>query len=283
MALVNGQPLMWGALREELAEAAGGMVLEEVILQRLLTEELARRGMRITPEDVRAEREHLVRALQRGVVESADEAERLIAGVKRSRGLGERRFAALLERNAMLRALVAPEVEVEPADIEQAYQFEHGPRSLARVILTPTEREASRVRAELAKDPEHLRVRFAEKAARVSVDPSGPRGGVLDPISPVDPTYPEAVRRIVRTLRPGEMSPVVAVDRGFAILLLEEQIPPTGRPLAEVEGELREQVRIRKERLAMEDLATRLLREARITVLDRSTAWSWDLRRPTPP
>src|SRR5690606_4192657 len=136
---------------------------------------------------------------------------RLIAALRESRGLGDRRFAALLERNARLRRLAEERVRVSPEDVELAYRIRYGPRFRARVLLVRTERRAAEIRAELAAAEAGLPGRFAEAAARWSVDPSGPRGGVVEPISPLDPAYPAAVRRLLPTMEVGQLSPVIAV------------------------------------------------------------------------
>lgn len=282
-ALLNGQPIAWSALQPALAEAAGGLVLEEIVLDAMLDAELASRGLALTPAAVTAERRHLVDMIQTGAAADEHEAERLIDSLRRSRRLGDIRFRSLLERNAKLRLLTANTVSVTDAEVQQAFQLRYGPKFRARVILVPTEREAARIRDELASSPDHLTMRFAAAAARSSLDPSGPRGGILDPISPADPAYPAAIVRVLRTLEPGQLSPVVAVDRGYALVLLEEKLPPGPESFADVRSSLEREVRLGKERAAMEDLAARLLASAKLTVLDRSLEWGWRARRPAEP
>jgi parvulin-like peptidyl-prolyl isomerase len=146
------------------------------------------------------------------------------------------------------------------------------------VIVMATQREAGELREALEGATGDRSLRFADAAARSSIDSSAARGGLLDPISPLDPTYPAAVGRAFEELGPGEISPVLAVDRGFALVLLEERLPGRDVPRETVEEQLRAEVRLRLERLAMDDLAARLLRGASITVFDRGLERAWRAR-----
>src|SRR5690606_11930669 len=85
----------WDELRPVLAEAAGGVALQEVVLDRLLARECERRGIRITEADLATERQALTDTLVRDAGASAADAERLLERIRRQRGLGDARFAAL--------------------------------------------------------------------------------------------------------------------------------------------------------------------------------------------
>src|SRR5690606_3630103 len=92
---------------------------------------------------------------------------------------------------------------------------------------------ASRLRRELDAAPE----RFAELAMRHSIDASASRGGLLAPISTVDPAYPLAMLKAIDGLvaraeadgaradgGDGEVSEVVAIDGGYALVQLVERL-----------------------------------------------------------
>ncbi|MFM9996732.1 MAG: peptidylprolyl isomerase [Phycisphaerales bacterium] len=277
-AIVDNRPIAWMELRPALVEAAGAVVLEEVILDRLLDAELAARSLSITPADIDAERQGLVTALTRDARADANDAERLIERLRRSRGLGESRFTAQLARTARLRRLVAGTVVVADEEVRAAHAMRHGPSFRTRVIVLSEEREAARLWSELNQVEEGLGVRFAEAAATRSRDPSASRGGLLGPISPGDPTFPGVVRRAIVTQAPGTLGPVLAVDNGYAILLVEERIDGDGAAFESVESGLRAELTRRRERLAMDELARRLLSRANITVIDPALRWSWEGR-----
>lgn len=277
-AIVDNRPVPWAELRPALAEAAGAEVLGEVILDRLLDAELAARNLSVTREDIDAERRGLVEALTRDARADANDAERLIERLRRSRGLGDARFAAQLARTAGLRRLVAGTVTVTDEEVRAAHAMRHGPAFRTRVIVVPEEREAARLWSELNEVKDGLGARFTEAAAARSRDPSSARGGLLGPISPADPTFPAVVRRAVATQPPGALGPVLAVDNGYAILLVEERIEGDGAAFESVEAALRAELMRRRERLAMDELARRLLARANITVLDPGLRWSWEGR-----
>ncbi len=268
-------------LRGAAAGAAGGAVLRELVLDRLIARELSVRGVTVTDEAVQSEKRYLAVTLARETSASPDQIEQLVAAMRQSRNLGGIRFEQLLRRSAGLRALVAPDVTVTDDELRAAYEVRHGVKYRCRVILVETEQEAERIRSELAGGTVGLDVRFAEAAALRSRDPSASRGGLSEPMSPSEGAYPAAVRAALGRLKPGEVSPVIVADGRFALLLLVETIPADGVTFEAAEAEVREAVRRRNERVAMDDTALRLLRVARVVIPDRALDWSWaNLRAP---
>lgn len=265
--MVDGAGLSREQLWPALAEAAGGVVIEEAALELLLNDRCRREGVSVTDADVARERELLAASLS----EDPDEAERLLREVRRRRALGDHRFASLLRRNAMLRALVRPDVQLNDAMTRQAYDLRYGPRLGARIIVTPT----------LASANEALqRIRagevFAEVAASTSVDPSAQRGGLIEPVSPSDPAFPQGVRSALQRLDPGAVSQPIAVDGGFAILRREPD-PASAEPppFDAVRAQAERDALLRQQRILMEELARSILRDASITPFDPPLAWSW--------
>ena len=123
---------------------------------------------------------------------------------------------------------------------------------------------------------------FSVVAAEVSNDSSAERGGLLPPISVADTTWPESVRSAVPRLRPGSVSDPIALDSGYALLLLDEVLPAAPDAPGTVEGAraiLEQDVRREQERSEMARLARRLLTEAQISVLDRALEPAWRRRR----
>ncbi len=159
-----------------------------------------------------------------------------------------------------------------------AHAVRHGPRCRARIIVVSSEREAAQARSRVEGAADR-RGAFIEEAIARSTDPSAPRGGLLEPISPADPAYPVSVRRALEALRAGELSPVVALENGYALLLLDERTEGDGTPIEAVRPELERLLRIRQERVLMDRTASQMLETARITVFDPSLEWSWRTRR----
>jgi hypothetical protein len=284
-ALIEGQRIDWADLLPALTEAAGGLVLEEIVLERLLLAEADRLGVKLPSDAADAERALLGRTLATAANVPESESEALITQVCRSRGLGTTRFASLLRRNAHLRALVRSGrveeqvPEVSENDVRQAYALKYGPRVRARLVVVRQQSEAEEAIASLAKG-----AAFAEVASKHSIDNSAARGGLLEPFSLDDANYPVAIRRVLSGLEPGQHSEPVAMswgnNQGFGIVKLEERVaPPSDSPTIENSREaLRAEVQLVRERSAMDRLARRLLADAKLTIFDRPLDRSWQER-----
>ncbi len=277
VAFIDGEAIRTDEVLPHLLEAAGGAVLEERILDRALKTIADARGVRISPADLDAERMRLVRTIQ-GETLDDERVARLIEALRTDRGLGPRRFEALVRRNALLRALVRDEIEIGEDEIRRAFAIVFGERIAARLIVVPDERLALEIRHRLNASDEDLTTRFSEEARRLSIHPSGDVGGKIEPISPVDPGVPEVLRLALADAEPGTITPVLGLDGGYAIALVERRLPAEATTLEAQRPRLMRVLRTRREREAMNELARRLLERARVQILDRSLEWSWERR-----
>lgn len=274
LALVNGQPVTMAHLNAALLEIGGGEALSEHALDLMLADEARRRGVHVTTEDVAAERRHFLDSLRdAGIADAEQDAESMLATVRRTRGLGPARFEALLRRTAMLRALIQDDVVVTDEMVALAHEIQHGEKRRVRVLATHTLADAQAALAAIAAG-----ATFGEAAARLSIDPSAARGGLVEPISPADPSYPEALRAAMKRLRVGEISQPLVVDDGFVVIQLEGVDPPTGLSLDETREAVARRVRRQQERSLMAELADRLRRRAQITTLDPHLRYSSEAR-----
>ena len=263
---VDGAPIRWEDLRVALVESSGGEILAEEVLDRLVRRRLEDRGLSLTMEWVEDEKQLLAASLD----DDPDRAQQLLAELRQRRGLGAQRFARLLERNAGLRLLVQDEVEVSPAAIDQAYRYEYGRRYEARLIVAESLQAAVNL-ARRARAGES----FIDLAIEHSVDSSRAQGGYLGAVSPVDSTYPKAIRDTLAGLEVGEVSDPVSLDSGFALLQLQRVVEPQAVEFETVRPELTQRVKRRVERMLMERLARTLLSEADVIVLDPTLGASW--------
>jgi len=282
-AILDGEAIEPDLLQGALAEAAGAVILEEVILDRLLSRRALDAGISIDPAATDAEKQLLLTSLTNQTGLSPSRASELTDRVLRARGLGPLRFASLVRRNAILRALIQSDVQISEAEVEQAVQTQFGPRLGARVILRATQSAAAEVRsaltdATLPTTPAAVAARFSQAAVEHSADASAPRGGRLDPISPTDASISSMIRTTIAGLKPGEVSPILAVDGGYAFFILEEHVPALAQPTPADRAATASALRLRKEREAMDRLARQLLASASITIFDHSLRWSWEAR-----
>jgi parvulin-like peptidyl-prolyl isomerase len=267
LAYVAGQAVYPQEVLGALLESAGGQILAEVVLDRLIAARLGERGMALSEADIQAEKARLMSSLS----QDEDQAVLLLRELRSRRGLGEQRFEQFLRRNAGLRKLVQDEIAVTPAAVRRAYAIEYGPRYEARIIVVPTLAQAAQVRQLAIQRPQA----FGELAATHSRDSSAGSGGWLGAISAEDPVYPQALRTALEAMEQGEISSVVAVDGGFAVLALERKIAGEKVEFDDVQESLSEQVRRQSERLATQRLVRAMLAEAKVVVLDPALSESW--------
>ncbi len=270
-AYVAGQPVTGEALLPALMESAGGEVFGDAVLDRLIARRLAAAGVTVTDAMLDAERAVVAQTLS----DDPDQAARMLRDLRERRGLGETRFEALIRRNAGLRALVAGRVTVTQPALRQAYRLRHGPATRVRLIVTDTLGQAQRLRRRAVEDGEP----FGELAAMHSTDASAAQGGLLSPIRPDDTSYPASLRDAIAPLTVGQVSGPVAVDGGFALVRIEEQIAGDGVAFEAAEQALAVDVRRRAQRVLMQQIARELIDAADVVVLDPVLSAAWQRRR----
>lgn len=255
--LINGEPVPWATLRPRLAEVGGGLVVDELALEHALGRELSIRGKVVSDDDVRAERERWTELV--GTESLAAQTETTI---RARRGLGPVRFDRLLWRNAALRALLDPsETEVSDAEIRLAREIRSGTRFAVTGVVAPDSRTALRIARSAGQDS---RGAIAGLWSASAAEELRPWHGI---VSPADPAYPQALRRVLPGTSQGSASGVVALDDGFGLVVVHAEIPPGPAPS---DSELRDELKIRKTRVAMERLAERLIERTRVHAMDRS-------------
>jgi foldase protein PrsA len=272
-AMLEGEPIEWLSLHDAMVEAAGATALEEQVLDRLLAREAERRGINVASLNLQREELALEDALS-GVSGSPAERRRLLQELRDRRGLGPERYEALLRRTAIMRALVRPSVEITPEMIDLAMDIRYGEKRRVRLISVGSAPEAQAALTQIERGRS-----FGEVAARLSTDASAERGGLIEPFSVRDPSYPAAFREAAGELEVGEVSEPVALPNGFAIIKLEEIVPAQDVELATVRPLVLEDARAEQERILMTRLARRLIDEANLTIVDPALERAWNRRR----
>lgn len=279
-AVLGGKAIPWRELQPFLVEAGGGLALEELVLTRLLREQLQAQGLTITPEEIQAERDIFDQMLAAGSGVAQENIASIADQVRRRRRIGPHRFASLLERNAMLRKLVGDQAELSEELIDNALEIRYGLKYQARLIVVASEQEASEVLGQMRDSQRDPSLLFSELAATISLDPSSAAAGLLEPISPADPSYPAAIRNSLKILDVGQISQAIAVNHGYALLFMEQIIPQSSPRPEAARWQITEELRVKQQRLMMDSLAQRLLAGADLKILDRALEWSWGTRQP---
>ena len=275
-ALVNGRTVTWGNLRPALNELAGADALQEFILDQRLRELADQQRIVITDADEAAEQRLLVDTLS----DDPNTAIRLLDELRDRQKLGKHRFKSLLRRNAMLRALVRDRVHVTENAVDRMFDAVHGPKRQARILTVP-----DLASARTAIDRIVAGTLFGDVAVEISTDSSAPRGGLLQPFSRLDPSYPAAIRDAVWGLgAPGDISDPVLLDSGYAVLQLVREIDgsnlsPGDEAYIQQRDRIRRLVELNQQRLLMDQLARRILADLSVTIFDDALNDSWQRAR----
>jgi len=265
----RGEPIFEEQIRAAMIELAGRLALQEIVLDRILARECIANRITLTEDDLRREEALLRRQLD----PDPDRAVRLLGMLRDREGLGPARFDSLLRRNASLRALVGDRVVISDAAVRAAWDRDHGPRREARVIVVDDLRGAREaLRLLEAGTP------FAEVAVRLSTDASRSTGGLVDPVSRHDPSWPTSFRQALWSLEPGEVSTPMLIDDACVLVRCGDELPGDGTTLEAGRAAAVEIARTAQERLLMDELARRLLDDVDVNAIDAGLKEAWGTR-----
>lgn len=266
VAEARGQTVTWADLTPSLVELAGVTVLRDEFLDQRIAQELSAAGLVVSERDVAAERDHLIASLDA----DPNTAERLLDEIRQRQGLGPVRFDSLLRRNAGLRKLVAADVRITADALARHHDSLHGPRRVCRIVALQTLQDADQVKRELDAGAS-----IADLAQRRSTDASAARGGLLPPIAKGDPTWPEALREALFSLELNQVSPPTFANGSYLVVRLEEIRAADGVSLDAVRPAVEASLRRAQERVLMEELALRYVRELRPEIYDPLFDQAW--------
>ena len=266
-ALWDGSAVTWDELRPLLAERAGASILEELFLERQLDQMIKARKLNVTEELLQTEERELVASLS----DDPARAVVLLSELRAAQGLGEKRWKSLLKRNAAMRLLVQSDVKVTPDAVEAVMDAEHGAKRQCRVMALPNLKKCAEARARLAAGEP-----FGEVAADLSTDRSASRGGLVLPVSRLDPTWPSSFRQTLWSLQKDGVSAPVLIDNGYVFIRFENEIPGDATNSPEARAFAERAVRRGQERIYMENLAKQLRQAQRnVTIFDDALLDGW--------
>ena len=269
----HGTPAMWrndaipgDELDARAMEAAGALVLEEMLIERALRTELARRGLSV--DDLAIAREESM--AREALSSEPTRAAQLLEALRASQGLGAVRWKSLLWRNAALRMLARDQSSVGEAEIATAHDVRHGPRRAARIIVLADLASVQRATERLAAGDT-----FSDVASALSTDTSRDRGGLVSPISRLDPTWPATVREALWALEVGTHSAPVLIDDGYIIVRCEGEIAGDGMAPEAARADNERTARLAVDRVEMDRIQREIVRGLDPTIFDRSLDESW--------
>jgi foldase protein PrsA len=269
VAIINGQTILWGDLRQTLTEAAGADALREAVLDQQLADAAKAANLRITDEAIAHERKLLLESLS----DDPEKALRLLDEMRDRQSLGPRRFDDLLRRRATLRALVRDKVEIDDAAIRQLHDMIHGPKRQVRIMKLPSLEAAETALRRLSAGQY-----FGDVAAEMSLHESASRGGLLQPISRSDPALPRALRDAIFGLEVGQTSRPILLEDGYALVRLERSTVEDSPPIQDLWLELQRLARLRQEQALMDQLEQAMVAGASLTIFDDDLGDAWARR-----
>ncbi len=276
VAIVNQTKVItWADLREISIEASGSQVFSEYLLDMLIEEALAKKGMKLTEQDVEKEKATYLALLRReSNAKNDDEAIRTLDRIRKQNGWGPRRFQLLMRRNAGLRKLIEGQGEVTEIMIKDAFEQRYGEKILVRMIMVSDLTAMDAVLKKIAKGDKES---FIDAAIIDSRDDSRFTGGLLPLLSPADPSFPAVVRATAAKLKEGQVSDVIAMDNGMAVLRCEKRLPKVDKKLEEVRQELIADLQLQNERYLMNRQARTLLDDnnLKLSILNKELADQW--------
>jgi parvulin-like peptidyl-prolyl isomerase len=155
-----------------------------------------------------------------------------------------------LEKAMMIQQEVREKIEIPDSEIQAAYDSHKADFTVAKerlklaqiLIAIPPNASPQQI-AEAQKKADTVRARaakgndFNDLARTYSDDDSKSNGGELGWFEPSD--VMDQILASVKTLKPGQISPVIRSSHGFHVVKLEDHEVPGVRPLSEVKTQIR--------------------------------------------
>jgi parvulin-like peptidyl-prolyl isomerase len=259
-ATINGKTITMRELAEQCIARHGEQMLEGMIGKKLLEQELKRQNLKINQSDFDAE---IARAAMAGGYLKQDGKPNVDAWLKSvaEQGVSKEKYMRDSVWPSTALKLIAGEVKVDETDIKYGYEANYGRKAQVRAIVLDNQRRAQDVWQKARENPS---IEFFGKLAeQYSVEPaSRANAGRVPPIQQHggQPT----LEKEAFALKPGEISGVVQVVDKFVILYLESYSKPQQIRIEEVRNLIAEDVREKKQHLAMSRKFDELKDNARI-------------------
>jgi parvulin-like peptidyl-prolyl isomerase len=248
-ASINGQPITIAYLAEECIARHGVDVLEGEINRKILTQEMKRRNMEVTQQDL--DDEIARAAISYNFVKPDGTAD--LAAWQKSLEENDGASLDLYVRDAVwpsvaLKKLVSQSIQVTEDDLQKGFEANYGERVEAQAIVLTNNRQAQQV-WEMARGNATEEF-FGQLAAEYSIDPvSKGNNGRVPPIR-MHSGQPK-IEKEAFSLQPGSLSAILAIDDKFVILRCLGRTRPITTEYEAVKQELAEDIYEKKLRLAM--------------------------------
>ena len=199
VAEVNGEKITREQLAAESMRLHGAEILDRILNRSLVLAECKSKQIHVTRNDVDAEIERLAKGVRLS-------PEQYLEIVKNDSGMTPAQYSEdVIWPRLALKALVAPEIEVTPEEMEREYLKKYGPSVVMQMIASKSKEASDAILVRVKADPES----FGEIAKNESTDlASASNKGRLQPIRHY--TMPdEAMEAKFFAMAPGEITDVI--------------------------------------------------------------------------
>jgi parvulin-like peptidyl-prolyl isomerase len=267
VALVNGAPISLRQLDEECVVRHGTDVLQGLIGRRMLELDCKQNHVTVSEEEIDAEITRAAAQWTKPLPDGSPDVKGWLALASKQLNVNIETYRREVIWPAVaLRKLAVGRIEITEEDKKKGFEANYGPRVQCRAIVLDNQRRAQEV-WDLARrrgtDGRPSIENFGELAAKYSIERSSrAMEGLVPPIKKYggQPILEDEAF----SLKPGELSGIIQLDDKFVILFCEGYTKPVDVKFADVEKEITDDIREKKERLAMNEYYERL--QAKTTI-----------------
>ncbi|MEI7027653.1 peptidylprolyl isomerase [Paenibacillus sp. y28] len=222
VARIDAQEITYDQLVDGLIKGHGSQLLQTMVDRAVLDQESKSLGITIGRGDIDKE----LKRMQAGY----EDEEQFYKSMKEQLGLSKENVLEDLKYKLLQERIATYAIRVTDAEVNQYIsshpeEFEQKTKYRAGKIVVKTKKEAESLAAEIGRGAD-----FAELARSLSLDKAtAAEGGDLGWINADDLFVPAPVMKALQQLKPGEVSKPVAVEEGYALLILRDKIEPSGK------------------------------------------------------
>ena len=219
VARVNGKDITRNELAQECLLHYGEDVLERMTKKLLIIQECKRRNIQITQEEVSAEITRMAARFKLPV-------DQWLTMLKEERGINPSQYSNdIIYPTLALRKIAQGELAITEEELRIEYEKYYGPSVKVRMIACQALDKARRLHATVTAHPDTFGVVAKNESEDVS---SASVNGMVNPIRR-HLGYKE-IEDAAFAMKPGDISPVIAVADQYVILKCEGHIPGQNVP-----------------------------------------------------
>ena len=260
VALVNGSPIYLRQLDDECLDRHGTDVLQGLIGRRMLELACKQNNITVSQQEIDAEIARAAAQTGRPLPDKSPDVKGFLAAACKKQNVSPDVYCReVVWPCVALRKLAVGKIDVTDDDLTKGFLANYGPRVQCRAIVLNQLRRAQEVweSARREKDKpgatfDKMIENFGDLAEKYSVERSSRAlRGQVPPIR-LNGGQPELEKEAF-SLKSGDLSGVIQLDDKYVIIFCEGFTKPIEVKFAEVEKDIIEDIRDKKERLAMSD------------------------------